>query len=338
MKRERARRVDRTRRALVLPDGCPDATAGAVLPGGREAAIGLSNGDVYKWDMRDGSGSYEKMSEGYSRISAIDVRDGVLLASAMDGPLITIDADTYRTETLRGWSQRESSRIWKCAWIDDGRAIATSTYGGIDIYERRGSDGAWDRSPLHGHAHSVSAVCARDDLLATGDTTGKVVVWGRRGGGGGGGGPYSALASMRGMGGAVGALAWVGGRTLAGIDENGIIRQFEDDGASGGWTARCELDVMAGRGTSMHVAGGKKTLLAGTDAEVVQVDLETMRYEAFPIEGVVDIGSEGSTAYAVARDGVHTLPIGAIEEAPGAARYRRIKELGKNKPRSFSQK
>ena len=306
--------MDSIRHTLALPDGCPDATAGVVLPGGREAAIGLTNGDVYKWNMR-GSGSYEKMFEGYSRISAIDMRDGVLLVSARDGPLVTIDADTYGTETLRQWSQHQSSRIWKCAWLDDGRAVMTSTYGGIDIYKRRGGSGgsAWDRSPLHGHVHSVLAVGTREDLLATGDWTGKVVIWRRRGG------SYSALASMRGMSGAVRALAWVDGRTLAGIDENGLVRQFEADPASGEWMARYELDVVVGQGTSLHIAGDKKTLLAGTDVEVVQVDLETMRHRVFPLEGAVGIGSEGDVAYVVARNGVHTLPIGAIEGAPGTA-------------------
>ena len=109
--------------------------------------------------------------------------------------------------------------------------------------------------------------------MATGDRSGRVVAWERRGG------SYSASASMRGMGGAVEALAWVDGRMLAGIDENGIMRQFEPDYASGRWTARHELDVAAGQGTSMHLAGDRKTLLVGTQAKVVQVDLETLRYE-----------------------------------------------------------
>ena len=305
------------RHALELPDGCPAATAGVVLPGGREAAIGLANGDVYKWDVRDGG--YEKMFDGYSRISAIDMLGGTLLVSAKEGPLFTIDADSYRSETLRQWSQSESSRIWKCAWLGAGRAVMTSTYGGIYIYEK-GDGGTWNHSQLHGHVHSVFAVGVHDgDLMATGDRSGKVVVWERRGG------SYSASASMRGMGGAVEALAWVDSRTLAGIDENGIIRQFEPDPASGGWAARHELDVAVGQGTSMHLAGDRKTLLVGTQAEVVQVDLETLRYEAFPLEGAVGISSEGGAAYIVARDGVHTLPIATIEEPPGTVKYNHIK-------------
>ena len=309
--------MDCMRHALALPDGCPPATAGVVLPGGREAVIGLSNGDAYKWDMRDGS--YEKMFSGHSRISAIDMRDGMLLVSARDGPLFTMDAESHRTETLRRWWQSKSSRIWKCAWLGDGRAVMTSTCGGIHVYERR-DGGAWEYSPLHGHVHSVLAVGVHSrELLATGDRTGRVVVWTRRNG------SYSASASMRGMTGAVGALAWVDGRTLVGIDENGIIRQFEVDPASGSWAARYELDVAVGRGTSLHLTDDKKTLLAGTEAEVVQVDLRTLRYKAFPIEGAVGILSEGDAAYIVARDGVHTLPIGTIEEPPGTVEYRHIK-------------
>ena len=302
--------------ALALPDGCPAATAGVVLPGGREAVIGLANGDVYKWDVRDGG--YEKMLEGYSRISAIDMREGTLLVGSRDGPLFTIDAESYRTETLREWSQSKSSRIWKCAWLGGGRAVMTSTCGGIYVYERWGG-GAWDHLPLHGHVHSVLAVGVHEGLLATGDRSGRVVVWKRRNG------SYSASASMRGMSGAVGALAWVDGRTLVGIDENGLVRQFEKDPASDRWAARCELDVAVGRGTSLHLADDKRTLLAGTEAEVVQVDLETMWYKAFPLKGTVGISSEGDTAYIVAADGVHTLPIDTVEEPPGAVQYRNIK-------------
>lgn len=310
--------MDRIRHVLALPDGCPAATAGVVLPGGKKAAIGLSNGDVYKWDMRDGN-AYKKMFSGYSRISAIDVLDGTLLVGARDGPLLTIDAESYRKETLRGWSQSESSRIWKCAWLDDGRAVMTSTYGGIHIYER-GDGGAWESSPLHGgHAHSVLAVGVHEDLMATGDRAGGVVVWKRHGG------SYSASASARGMAGAVKALAWMDSRTLAGIDENGIIRQFDVDPASGGWTASYELDAAVGRGTSIHLTDDKKTLLASTEIEVVQVDLRTLRYQAFPLKGTVGIGSEGDTAYIVARGGVHTLSIGTIEEPPDTVEYRHIK-------------
>ena len=128
------RRVRCMRHTLELPDGCPAATAGIALPGGRKAAIGLADGDVYKWDMRDGG--YEKMFDGYSRISAIDMLDGTLLASAREGPLLTTDVDSHRTETLQEWSQSESSRIWKCAWLGAGRAVMTSTYGGVHIYEK----------------------------------------------------------------------------------------------------------------------------------------------------------------------------------------------------------
>ena len=307
--------MDCMRHVLALPDGCPAATAGVVLPGGKEAVIGLFNGDAYKWDVRDGS--YEKVFRGHSRISAIDMQGGMLLVSARDGPLFTLDTESYGTETLRRWWQSKSSRIWKCAWLGGGRAVMTSTCGGVHVYER-GDGGTWEYSPLHGHVHSVLAVGVHDELLATGDRSGRVVVWTRRNG------SYSASASMRGMSGAVRALAWVDGRTLVGIDENGIMRQFEKDPASGGWAARCELDVAVGGGTCLHLADDKKTLLAGTEAEVVQVDLETMRYKAFPLKGAVGIRSEGSTAYVVAGDGVHTLPIGAIEEPPGAAEYRRI--------------
>ena len=309
--------MDRMRHALALPDGCPPATAGVVLPGGREAVIGLFNGDAYKWDMRDGS--YEKVFMGCSRISAIDMLEGMLLVSARDGPLFTMDAESHRTETLRRWWQSKSSRIWKCAWLGGGRAVMTSTCGGIHVYER-GDGGAWEYSSLHGHVHSVLAVGVHGgELLATGDRTGRIVVWERRNG------SYCASAGMRGMSGAVGALAWVDGRTLVGIDENGIMRQFEKDPTSDRWEARCELDVAVGGGTSLHLADDKKTLLAGTEAEVVQVDLETMRYKAFPLGGAVGIGSEGDTAYIVAGDGVHTLPIGAIEEPPGAVEYRQIR-------------
>ena len=309
--------MDRMRHVLALPDGCPPATAGVVLPGGREAVIGLFNGDAYKWDVRDGS--YEKVFLGCSRISAIDMLEGMLLVSARDGPLFTMDAESHRTETLRRWWQSKSSRIWKCAWLGGGRAVMTSTCGGIHVYER-GDGGAWEYSSLHGHVHSVLAVGVHGgELLATGDRSGRVVVWRRRNG------SYSASASMRGMSGAVKELAWVDGRTLVGIDENGIMRQFEKDPASGGWAARCELDVAVGEGTCLHLTDDKKTLLAGTEAEVVQVDLETMRYKAFPLEGAVGIRSEGNTAYVVAGDGVHTLPIGAIEEPPGTAEYRHIK-------------
>ena len=246
--------MNRIRHALTLPDGCPAATAGVVLPGGREAVIGLANGDVYKWNVRNGN--YEKMLEGYSRISAIDMREGTLLVSARDGPLLTIDAESYRTETLREWSQSKSSRIWKCAWLDDGRAVMTSTCGGIYVYER-GSGGAWDHLQLHGHARSVLAVGVRGGLMATGDRTGRVVVWTRRNG------SYSASAGIRGMSGAVEALAWVDGRTLVGIDENGLVRQFEKDPASGRWEARYELDVAVGRGTSMHLTDDKKSNYPG---------------------------------------------------------------------------
>ena len=309
--------MDSIRHTLALPNGCPAATAGVVLPGGREAAIGLSNGDVYKWDMHDGN-TYEKMFSGHSGISAIDMLDGTLLVSAKDGPLFTIDADSYRTEILRQWSQSESSRIWKCAWLGDGRAVMTSTYGGIHIYERR-DGGAWAHSPLHGeHVHSVLAVGAHEELLATGDWSGRVAIWERRNG------SYSATSSMRGMSGAVEALAWVDGRTLVGIDENGLIRQFERD-SSGRWAARYELNVAVGQGTSMHLAGNKKTLLASTNVEVVQVDLETLRYKAFPLEGAVDIRSEGDTAYIMAGNGVHALPIATIEESPDMVEYRHIK-------------
>ena len=303
-------------RILALPDGCPAATAGVALPGGREAVIGLANGDVYKWDMRDGG--YEKMLEGYSRISAIDVRDGALLVSAKDGPLSAIDVDSHRAETLRQWSQSKSSRIWKCAWLGDGRAVMTSTYGGIYVYERR-DGGAWEHSGLHGHVHSVFAVGVHEELMATGDWSGKIVVWERRNG------SYAIASSMYGMGGAVEALVWADRRTLIGIDANGLIRQFELDPSSDRWATVYELDVAVGQGMSVHLAGDKKTLLASTQAEVVQVDLETLQFKTFPLEGAVGFHPEGDAAWVVAEDGVYALPIGAIEESPDMVKYRHIK-------------
>lgn len=319
MEREQWRRMDGMERALALPDGCPAATAGVFLPGGgREAVIGLSNGGVYKWDIRDGG--YEKVLDCYPKISAIDMLDGMLLVGAKDGPLVAVDADSYEAETLREWSQSESSRIWKCAWLGAGRAVMTSTYGGIYIYER-GDDGSWRHSPLHGHVHSVFAVGVHENLMATGDWSGRIVVWEQRQRNG----PYSIASSMHGMGGAVEGLAWADRRTLVGIDASGLVRQFELDPSSGRWATACELDVAMGQGTSIHLADDKRTLLAGTQAEIVQVDLETLHYRTFPIEGAVAFYSKEDAALAVAKDGVYALPIGTIEEPPGTAEYRRIK-------------
>ena len=312
--------MDRMERALALPDGCPAATAGVVLPGGREAVIGLSNGCVFKWDIR--GGGYEKVLDCYPKISAIDMLDGMLLVAAKDGPLVAVDADSYKAETLRGWSQSESSRIWKCAWLGDGRAVMTSTYGGIYIYER-GGDGSWRHSRLrgHGHVHSVFAVGVHENLMATGDWSGRIVVWEQLERSG----SYSIASSMYGMGGAVEGLAWVDRRTLVGIDASGLVRQFEFDPSSGRWATACELDVAMGQGTSMHLADDKRTLLAGTQAEIVQVDLETLHYRTLPLEGAVAFYSKGDAALAVAKDGVYALPIGTIEEPPDTAECRRIK-------------
>lgn len=99
--------------------------------------------------MRDGS--YEKMLECYSRISVIGMMEGMLLVSARNGPLFTIDAESHRTETLRQWWQPRSSRIWKYAWLGDGRAVMTSACGGIHVYERRDSG--------HGSTLRCAATC-----------------------------------------------------------------------------------------------------------------------------------------------------------------------------------
>ena len=306
------------RRILALPDGCPTATAGVVLPGGREVVTGLANGDVYKWDI--GEGSHERVFGGRSRISAIDMSGGTLLVSAKEGPLLTIDAASYSTETLREWSQSTSSRVWKCAWLGGGRAVMTSTYGGIYVYERE-PDGMWAHSQLHGHTHSVFAVGVHsEDIMATGDWLGRIVVWERRNGA-----HTASAAGVPGMSGAVEALVWADERTLAGIDANGLIRLFEFDAATGRWTTAYELDVAAGQGTSMHLTDDKKTLLASTQAEVVQVDLETLRWKTLPLEGVVSIYSAGDSAYVIAGDGMYALPIEPIEESPDMVEYKHVK-------------
>jgi GTPase SAR1 family protein len=304
------------------PEHFPEITSGAVLFDDRTLLTGHDNGSIVRWNLDDGS--FEILFKGTSPVETLAVSpQNEVAVGYHSGLLFIFPAEEPRKQkVIQDATYSRFSRVWRISWVDSNRFIATSTYGTINLF-KRGSDRNWSSASILGHSHSVFGIELSDTHLATGDYRGNVKIWRESG-------ESFDIAFDRGLSRKIEAVAWQNEGGLAVIDASGGITFFEK-GYGEQWRSVFQTATATGRGTSLRFDPDGNTLYAGTDGEVIQVDLESYQIQQIPVARTLLLFIHDNLVYALTTNGLITFAKEKIEVAAKFVRYKfaKVSVLGR---------
>lgn len=287
----------RLKKLIEFPKDFPAAVTGVFLPDKKILVTGHTNGFVTKWRLddesppeviRECSSSVETIAISNKKEVAVGCNSGLLFVFPLENP----KAQT----TLQDPTYDVHSRVWRTAWTGDNSLVATSTYGVINVYVR-GDKGEWTTVRLSGHEHSDSIFgldALNSAFLATGDYRGRLFVWKYHDD------DYELLHKhnlLRNIEG----ISWDKDRAFATIDSGGGVSFFEPENGKTEWRQIFQTDTATGEGKCIAITDDGRTLFAGTENEVIQIDLGSQQMSFIGIEGVRRISSQNNLVFVLTK-------------------------------------
>ncbi len=307
---------------VKFPDDFSPITTGALFPDRKLLITGHSNGFVIQWRLKDNSN--EVLHDCSSPVETVSVHHkGEVAVGCNSGLLFIFHIDNPTKKTvIQEATYSVHSRVWRLLWASETSLIATSTYGVINVIRRAEGD-QWERVSLSGHSHSVFGVDSFGRYVATGDYQGNILVWELKEG------QYE-LVDKHSISRIIEDVVWTRDGAFVTLDQSGRISFFEP-GDANRWRLTFQTDTATGRGSSVATTLDGKTIFAGTQNELIQLELESQEMMLLPVEKTVRIFPEDNGAFVLTQMGLIHLQRQKIELPAKFLRYRfaKISLLGR---------
>ena len=298
---------------LQFPDEFPPVSTGALLQDRGLLITGHSNGLLIQWQLKDKS--HKVLHECASPVETISVSvKGEVAVGCNSGLLFVfhIDAPSKKT-VLQEPTYSVLSRVWRTLWVSENDLISTSTYGVVSLIKRTQEE--WERVPLSGHSDSVFGIDSfNGKYVATGDYRGNILVWGRKEDN-----QYE-LVDKHTISRIIEDITWTRDGAFVTLDRSGRISFFEP-ADTGRWRLTFQTDTATGTGNSVATTSDGKTVLAGTQNELIQLELESQAMAQFQLEKTVQIFPEKEGAFILTLTGLFHLRTEKIEIPANFLRY-----------------
>jgi GTPase SAR1 family protein len=303
---------------VVFPKGFPSATTGILLAKEQILITGHENGFVMKWDIK--GKTQTKLHDGNSPIRTIAYSGGNEIAIGCDsGALVIMSLDQpEKSETIRKPMYDKFSRVWRAIWVGKDRLIITSTYGEITSYYRI-SPGMWGSDIIRGHSDSIFAIASSNGkYLLTGDYRGNMRVWENRNDN------FHLLQRLE-IQQTVQDACWYKDEGFVVINRAGRVYLYEKESAgSNVWQNVYEIDIATGTGNCVRVTDDGKTILAGTDTDLIQFDRDSQQVDQSSL-GVKRIFTQENMVYVLTAIGLQSFERREIEALKEVINYKFVK-------------
>lgn len=302
---------------LAFPNEFPTARVGIMLPEQNVLITGHNNGYVVRWDLT--SKQYEILHQCASPIETLSksARNEIAVG-CNSGLLFTFNLENpNKQNVIQEAAYTKATRVWRSTWVSADSLLVSSTYGVLNLFERKGS--VWQKSSLEGHGDSIFGLEGSNDrLIASGDWIGKIIIRQYVDG------QYLELDRLK-IPAAIEGISWHRDNSFATIDELGHISFFEPTVDSPEWKLVYETDTASSRGTCVLLTDDGRTIFAGTHTEVIQFDLDTQQVQIIPIENTKAIFSKGNTILVLTAYGLRSFERTKIIVPEEAVKYQYCK-------------
>lgn len=299
---------------LKFPEEIPPVTAGALFPDRGLLITGHSNGLVIQWHLKDSS--HKVLHDCSSPVETVSVSPkGEVAVGCNSGLLFVFHIeDPTKKTVIQEATYSVHSRVWRSLWASESSLIATSTYGVINVIKRTEGD-QWEQVPLSGHSDSVFGIDSfNGKYVATGDYKGNILVWEHKEES-----EYE-LVDKHTISRIIEDVAWTKDGAFVTLDQSGRISFFEPADANR-WRLTFQTDTATGKGNSIATTVDGKTVLAGTQNELIQLELESQAMVQLQLGKTIRIFPEKDGAFILTLLGLTHLRTQKIEIPANFLRY-----------------
>jgi len=166
--------------------------------------------------------------------------------------------------------------------------LATSTYGSLTFWKRDAS-GTWGSEKIEGHKHSVFGLAVAGNLILSGDYGGDIMISTVQGESLV---PSTSLSTSR-----VQNIALGENGSFATISKIGSLRFFEYDTLRSNWSSPIDVATATSEGKCVHLTGDGQSVLAGTETELIQFDVQSQLIQRIPTQPIVEIFSTPESVF-----------------------------------------
>lgn len=303
---------------INFPKGFPRAITGTLLPEGNVLITGHEDGLVVQWNME--TGNYEILHECHSSVMTMSIspRNDVLVGCHSGLLFVFSLREPSRKYTIQEATFSKYSRVWRATWLNENDFIMTSTFGVINLFHRTEPNG-WEKRPFEGHSHSIFGLGSSNSrFVASGDYQGNILVWRLKEGG------YERVDRLKIQTGVQG-ISWHKDRTFAAIDRIGNIHVFEFEPDKEQWRSVFETATATSSGSVIAITRDRKTILAGTDTEVIQFDLDSQQMLQIKQSGIKALFPVDDIIFVLTDHGLFTFTREKIKVPAKFVKYRYAK-------------
>lgn len=268
-----------SKQILKFPKEYSSVTSGMLLSNSSILITGHSNGYVVQWTLKDSDSKV--LFECGSKVETISVSPSNEIAVGVNsGLLFTFTIDRQERNIIFKASYFTSDRIWKTKWLSNTILLASSTYGVLNLLEKK-PDG-WTNLHLNGHENSIFGLDCLNDYIASGDYIGKIVIDVNTEEG------YFTYDELN-IGSNIQGISWYKNESFAVIDKFGHISFFEKKIDGFGWKLAYETNTATSGGTCITFSNDGNMVFAGTATELIQFDVNTLQVEMTQIDNIINI-------------------------------------------------
>lgn len=302
---------------FAFPDEFPPISAGLLFLDQGIIITGHYNGYVVKWEID--SKKHEILHDCGDKVETLSKSPtNQILVGCNSGYLFYFDLTNPKEKIIiQVGTDATSSRIWRSVWPTDNTLLTTSTYGGLNLFNK--TDLKWDNEILSGHYHSIFGITNKNGkYLISGDYKGKIIIWEKHNDG------YKSIDELK-IQGSVEDISWIKEDSFSAIDDLGHINIFELDSISGTWKPVVGADVATSGGQCIHAIEDGKTVFAGSNTELIQFDLDSQQIQTINLEKIRKIFSKNNQIYVLTALGLFSFERSQIQVPLELVKYQYAK-------------